>query len=276
MHYIYLVAEKPSAILAATLLMMPALVSAQWLNYPTAGVPKNPDGTPNLTAPTPRTADGRPDFSGIWDTPKNRPCPPGGCPDQEVSQEFVNFGWSLKGGLPYQPWAAELVKARREQNGKDDPGSHCLPIGFLRQHTDAMYRKIIQLPGLLVMLNERNASFRQIFLDGRPLPVDPNPAWNGYSTGKWDGDTLVVETNGFHDGEWLDRSGSPLTSEAKVTERLRRVNYGQMEVDVTVDDPKAYTKPWTVKLPLVLVLNTELLDDNCLESEKDIPHLVGK
>jgi hypothetical protein len=106
--------------------------------------------------------------------------------------------------------------------------------------------------------------------------VDPNPAWNGYSSGEWEGDTLVVETNGFHDGEWLDRGGSPLTSEAKVTERLRRVNYGLMEVDVTVDDPKAYSKPWTVKLPLVLVLNTELLDDNCLESEKDIPHLVGK
>lgn len=222
------------------------------------------------------TAAGKPDFSGIWDTPKNRPCPPDGCPDAQVSQEFVNFGWSLKGGLPYQPSAAELVKSRREQNGKDDPGSHCLPIGFLRLYTDAMYRKIVQLPGLLILLNERNASFRQIFLDGRPLPVDPNPAWNGYSTGKWEGDTLVVQTNGFHDGEWLDRGGSPLTSEAKVTERLHRVNYGQMEVEVTVDDSKAYTKPWTVKLPLVLVLNTELLDDNCLESEKDIPHLVGK
>jgi hypothetical protein len=276
MHYICFVTENRASILTAALLMMPVLVPAQWLNYPTAGVPKNPDGSPNLTAPAPRTADGKPDFSGIWDTPKNRPCPPDGCPDAQVSQEFVNFGWSLKGGLPYQPWAAELVKGRREQNGKDDPGSHCLPIGFLRLHTDTMYRKIIQLPGLLVILHERNASFRQIFLDGRPLPEDPNPSWNGYSTGKWDGDTLVVETNGFHEGEWLDRGGSPLSSEAKVTERLHRVNYGLMEVDVTVDDPKAYTKPWTVKLPLVLVLNTELLDDNCLESEKDIPHLVGK
>src|ERR1700684_419724 len=136
MHYICFVTENRASILTAALLMMPVLVPAQWLNYPTAGVPKNPDGSPNLTAPAPRTADGKPDFSGIWDTPKNRPCPPDGCPDAQVSQEFVNFGWSLKGGLPYQPWAAELVKGRREQNGKDDPGSHCLPIGFLRLHTD--------------------------------------------------------------------------------------------------------------------------------------------
>ena len=268
--------RTPRILQSAVLLALPVLASAQWLNYPTAGVPKKTDGSPNLTAPTPRTADGKPDFSGIWDTEKNRPCPPGGCNDLEISQEFVNFGWSLKGGLPYQPWAAELVRSRREQNGKDDPGSHCLPIGFLRLHTDGMYRKMIQLPGLLVMLNERNTSFRQIFLDGRPLPVDPNPSFNGYSTGKWDGDTLVVETNGFRDGQWLDRGGSPLSDGAKVTERIRRVNFGNMEVEVTVDDPKAYTKPWTVKLNLILVLNTELLEDNCLESEKDIPHLVGK
>ncbi len=268
--------RTPLILQSVVMLALPVLAPAQWLNYPTVGVPKKSDGSPNLTAPAPRTTDGKPDFSGIWDTPKNRPCPPDGCPDQEVSQEFVNFGWSLKGGLPYQPWAAELVRSRREQNGKDDPGTHCLPIGFLRLHTDAMYRKMIQVPGLLVMLNERNASFRQIFLDGRPLPVDPNPSFNGYSTGKWDGDTLVVETNGFRDGQWLDRSGSPLTASAKVIERLRRVNFGRMEVEVTVDDPKAYTKPWTVKLDLVIVLNTELLEDNCLESEKDIPHLVGK
>ena len=126
------------------------------------------------------------------------------------------------------------------------------------------------------MLNERNASYRQIFLDGRPLPTDPNPSFNGYSTGKWDGDTLVVETNGFRDDTWLDRAGSPLTDQAKVTERLRRVDFGNMEVDVTVNDPKAYTKPWTVKLKLNIVLNTDLMDYICLEAENDIPHLVGK
>ncbi len=263
--------------LVMALAIFPAALFSQWPAYPTAGAPRLPDGKINLEAPAPKTADGRPDLSGLWDAEKNRPCPPGGCPDQEVSQEFMNFGWGLKGGLPYQPWAAELVKARSEQNGKDDPGTKCLPIGFLRlSHTDAFYRKIVQLPGLLVILAERDTSYRQIFLDGRPLPVDPNPSWNGYSIGKWDGNALVVETNGFRDGQWLDRSGSPLTDRAKVTERLRRVNFGRMEVDVTVDDPKAYTKPWTVKLKLFLVPDTDLLDETCLENEHDAGHLVGK
>ena len=251
-------------------------LSAQWIHYPTPGIPRNADGSPNLAAPAPKTADGKPDFSGLWDTEKNRPCPPGGCPDLEVSQEFMNYGWGLKGGLPYQPWAAELTKARSEQNGKDDPGTKCLPIGFLRLLTDGMYRKIVQLPTLLLILNERNTTYRQIFMDGRPLPVDPNPSWNGYSTAKWDGDALVIETNGFRDGQWLDRSGSPITAGAKVTERLRRVNFGRMEAEVTVDDPKAYTRPWTVKLKLDLVPDADLLDFTCLENEKDAGHLVGK
>jgi hypothetical protein len=269
--------DKMKASLAALFVVACASAPAQWLHYPTAGIPRNPDGTPNLAAPASKTADGKPDFSGIWDTEKNRPCPPGGCPDQEISQEFMNFGWGLKGGLPYQPWAADLVRARSEQNGKDDPGTKCLPIGFLRlSHTDAFYRKIVQLPGLLLILHERDTTYRQIFLDGRPLPVDPNPSWNGYSIGKWDGDALVIQTNGFRDGQWLDRSGSPLTDRAKVTERLRRVNFGRMEVDVTVDDPRAYTKPWTVRLKLFLVPDTDLLDETCLENEHDAGHLVGK
>jgi hypothetical protein len=149
------------------------------------------------------------------------------------------------------------------------------PDGYPRASIHPMRFKIVQTPDYVYQLWEYNESWRQIGLN-RPHSEVPDISWFGESVGKWEGDTLVVETNGFHDGEWLDRSGSPLTSEAKVTERLRRVNYGLMEVDVTVNDPKAYTKAWTVKLPLVLVLNTELLDDNCLESEKDIPHLVGK
>ena len=160
-----------TASLAAVFAMSCVSASAQWIHYPTPGIPRNADGSPNLAAPAPKTADGKPDFSGLWDTEKNRPCPPGGCPDLEVSQQFMNYGWGLKGGLPYQPWAAELTRARSEQNGKDDPGTQCLPIGFLRLLTDGMYRKIVQLPSLLLILNERNTTYRQIFMDGRPLPV---------------------------------------------------------------------------------------------------------
>ena len=212
-------------------------LSAQWLQYPTTGVPRLPDGTPNFQAPTPRTPDGKPDFSGIWEPEKNRPCPPEGCADMQVPLEFLNIGSSLKDGLPYQAWASEIRKARTEQNGKDDPVSRCLPGGIVKLHTTPQLRKIIQIPGLLVTLNEMDATYRQIFLDGRPLPQVDIASFKGYSTGKWQGDTLVVESAGFPDGIWLDRNGSPLTDRAKITERFRRVNYGRMEIEITVDDP---------------------------------------
>jgi hypothetical protein len=249
-------------------------LGAQWLEYPTPGIPRTPDGKPNLSAPAPRTPDGKPDFSGLWGWELNRGgCPPEGCLDLNVGQEFSNIGWSLKDGLPYQPWAAAVVKATRAANRPNDPQTRCLPTGPIRLHTFAGYRKIIQVPGLLVILNEFNASYRQIFTDARPLPVDPNPSFNGYSTGKWAGDTLVVETNGLRDGLWLDTGGSPLTDAARITERFRRATFGKMEVEITVNDPKAYTRPWTIKLNQPLVPDTELLDYICIENEKDVPHL---
>jgi hypothetical protein len=263
-----------AGVLFLTVLSIP--LSAQWLQYPTPGVPRLPDGTPNLQAPTPRTPDGKPDFSGIWEPEKNRPCPPEGCADMQVPLEFLNIGSSLKDGLPYQPWAAEIRKARTEQNGKDDPVSRCLPGGVVKLHTTPQLRKIIQIPGLLVTLNEMDATYRQIFLDGRPLPQVDIASFKGYSTGKWEGDTLVVESAGFPDGIWLDRNGSPLTDGAKITERFRRLNYGRMEIEITVDDPKAYTRPWTIKLNHNIVLNTELIDYICTENEKDAGRLIGK
>ncbi len=160
-------------------------------------------------------------------------------------------------------------------NGKDDPVSHCQPAGALRLLTYPPYRKIVQVPGLMVILSERDVTFRQIFTDGRALPKDPNPSFTGYSSGHWEGDTLVVQTTGFRDGMWLDRSGSPMTDAATMTERFRRVNYGNLEIAITMDDPKAYTAPWTVKLNQFLVLNTELLEYFCQENEKDQAHLVG-
>jgi hypothetical protein len=246
---------------------------AQWLNYPTAGLPRMRDGKPNLLAPAPRTSDGKPDLSGIWQLEAK--CPPDGCPDYAAAPEFLDFGARLAGGLPYQPWAAALVKQRAALFGKDDPVASCRPPGALRILTFPPPRKFIQLPGLVVILSERDVTYRQLFADGRPLPEDPEPSWNGYSSGKWERDTFVVETRGFRDGIWLDRKGSPMTDAAKLTERFRRVNYGRLEIDVTVDDPKAYTKPWSVKLNQVIVLNTELLDYFCLDNEKDAKHMVG-
>jgi hypothetical protein len=261
---------------AAILLAMPGLLLGQWLQYPTAGVPRTPSGLPNLGAPAPRTADGKPDFSGIWEADNTSPCPPDGCPDMPSSREFVNIGARLPGGLPYQPWAAELVKKRMAANGKDDPVSHCQPAAALRLLTFPPYRKFVQAPGLLAILSERDVTFRQIFTDDRPLPNDPQPSFRGYSSGHWEGDALVVHTNGFRDGMWLDRSGSPMTDAAQLTERFRRVNYGNLEIEVTLDDPKAYTAPWTVTLHQFIVLNTELLEYFCQENEKDQSHLVGK
>jgi hypothetical protein len=264
---------KTVPLLLACLLAISTSASAQWLKYPTAGVPRTPDGKPDLRASAPRTPDGKPDLSGIWDIEHNRPCPPPGCFDMEVGQEFVDIGWSLKDGLPYRPWAAEAKKTRSKDNGKDDPVTRCLPGGVVKSHTSAFLRKIVQTPGLILILREAETSFRQIFTDGRPLPAVEQPTFDGYSVGRWDGDTLLVETVGVKDGTWLDRSGSPMTDAARITERFRRVSYGRLEIEISVDDPKAYSAPWTVKLNHTIVLDTELLPAVCLENEKSLAHI---
>jgi hypothetical protein len=268
---------------AAILLAVYSPVEAQWLHYPSPGVPRTKDGKPNLTAPAPRTSDGKPDFSGVWITGNPVPCDPEkgldllDC-DAElpIALEAIDIGRSLPGGLPYQPWAAALVKQRMENEGKDDPHVRCLPLSVPRDYGLPHLQKFIETPGLLLILTEWNAGYRQIFLDGRPLPVDPQPSWNGYSSGKWEGDTLVVQTNGLRDGIWLDLKGDPLTEAAKLTERFRRPNYGSLEIEFTVDDPKAYTKPWTVTFKQAIMPDTELLDEICLENEKSYKHLPDK
>ena len=254
-----------------------ATLQAQWLNHPTRGVPRSADGKPNLAAPAPRATDGKPDLSGVWQL-EPRSCPDGGCgqTDYPPAPEFLNLGAKLAGGLPYQPWAATLVKERTEQLGKDDPVGFCKPGGAIRILTYPPYRKFIQLPDLFVILSERDVTYRQIFTDGRPLPTDPTPTFNGYSTGRWEGDTLVVQTNGLREGTWLDRNGSPISEAAKMTERYRRVNYGRLEIDLTIDDPKVYMRPWTVTLAQRIVLDADLLDYHCTDNEKSAPHMVGK
>jgi hypothetical protein len=261
--------------LCGALFFVSHTTEAQWITYPTAGVPRKADGKPNLDAKTPRTRDGHPDLSGMWQPEQNIPCPPDGCPDNPMGQQFLDIGWGVQGGLPYQPWAAALTKERAAQNGKDDPTSRCLPGGIIKMHTGPFFNKIIQTPGELVILNEREVTYRQIFTDGRPLPEDPQPTWKGYSIGHWEGDTLVVESNGFRDGIWLDRKGSPLSEGATMTERFRRLTYGHMQVQITVTDPKTYTAPWTVTLNEFVVLDKELIDFVCLENNKDEAHSVG-
>jgi hypothetical protein len=277
---------------------LPGALFAQWPNYPTPGVPKGPDGKPDLNGPAPRTADGHPDMSGMWNIvmrprpkstdgsipgqlPLTPPTPPAGGvglgPRPPGVSQFFDIGSTLKDGLPFTPWAKEIRAQRKGENNKDNPDAHCLPLGLMQLHLHPQPRKIIQTPKLIVILYEAQAGIRQIFMDGRPLPKDdPQPWWYGYSIGHWDGDTLVVETNGFRDDVWLDVEGSPLTNTGKMTERFRRVNYGNMEIEVTVEDPKAYTKPWTVMIKHQVMLDTDLIEFICNENEKSDAHLVGK
>lgn len=251
------------------------LLPGQWLTYPTAGVPRTPDGKPNLAAPAPKTPDGKPDLSGMWKVANPLPCDDVAriCTDVPISTQFINIGAGLKDGLPYQQWARDRIK---QKGPGDDPYTRCLTPGGPRMMLLPFMKKIVQTPGLIAILNEYNANFRQIFTDGRPLPEDPQPTWNGYSIGRWEGDTLVVESIGYRDDQWIDSTGSPLTSAAKVTERFRRPRWGTLEIEITVNDPKGYTAPWTVKVEEEAVADTEMLDSICMENEKDLEHLPKK
>jgi len=268
-----------AGLVAAFLALSPSL-SAQWPMYPTRDVPSS-NGKPNLDAPAPRTAAGKPDLSGLWENVwfyNGKVAPPLASPPGEPpASTFSNIGAGFKDGLPLRPWAAELLKQRKEQNSKDNPDAHCLPMGLMQFHEHPQPRKIVQTPDLIVILYEGNAGVRQIFTDGRALPnKDAQPWWYGYSTGKWEGDTLVVETSGFRDDGWLDIWGSPLTDAAKITERFQRLNYGTLRIDVTIDDPKAYTQPFTVRVNQRIVLNNELIEFICAENERSVPHMIGK
>jgi hypothetical protein len=252
-------------------------LSAQWPLYPAADAPRTPDGRVKLDAAAPRTADGKPLLSGVWQIVQSgtgqRVAGPDVPPLNRTSL-FWNIGTGLEGGLPLRPWASELRNKRLADNSKDNPDAHCLPIGLTQLHNHPQPRKIIQTPSLIVILYESNGGLRQIFMDGRPLPTsEAQPWWYGYSIGKWDGDTLVVQTSGFRDDGWLDVNGAPLTDAARVTERFRRVNYGSLEIEVTVDDPKAYTRPWTAAtIRQRLLPDDELIEFVCGENEKSSQH----
>jgi len=248
---------------------------AQWIKQPAQGIPRTPDGKPDLTAPAPRTADGKPDLTGMW--------------QMTVGAGYVaNLATELKPG-EIRPWAAELYKQRSENLGKDDPWTvQCLPLGT-RHITNGGTAKIIQTPAVIAILYE-DLAFRQIHMDGRALPKDPNPTFMGYSVGRWESsaqpgrgvargqevDTLVVDTIGFNDTTWLDMGGHPHTEDLRVTERFHRRDFGHMDLEITFEDPKAYARPWTVKNTINYVPDTELLESVCAENERDRTHLVGR
>ena len=270
---------KAAVLIASVIALSPSL-SAQWPKYPTPGVPRTASGAPILDAPAPRTADGKPDLSGIWmrfrgegggatGTPVQAP------PGTPPVATFFDIGAGFPEGLPFRPWAAELKKARNDANSKDNPDAHCLPMGYMQFHLHPQPRRMIQTPGLITILYEANYGLRYIYTDGRPLPAngEPQPFWYGYSVGKWEGDTLVVESNNFRDGGWLDVRGSPLTDQGKITERFRRVNFGKLEIDITIDDPKAYTKPFTVRVNQEIMVDSEMIEFICNENNHFLEYL---
>ena len=246
----------------AAAFLFTAAAHAQWVNYPTPEVPRTPDGKPNLAAPAPKTADGKPDLSGVW-------TPPFGYTG--------NIAKDLKPGeVQFQPWAEALYKHRLDTEGREDPQAYCTLSGVPREHVVPYPFKILNAKGVIVILYEALHSYRQIYTDGRQLPKDPNPAWMGYSIGHWEGDTLVVQSSGFVDNNWLDNGGHPGTESLRLTEKFRRPNFGHINLELTIDDPKAYTKPWTVNLQFTASPDTDLIEYVCSENEKDLKHLVGK
>jgi len=247
-----------------------------------------------MAASTPRLANGKPDLSGIWTTaepnhrieglssPKQKPGPRDPQPVDDTpadpgaitaSRQMANLGVDLPDGLPYQAWLVPLVKERTDNLAKDDPHIKCLPDNFLRAYGLPHLLKFVHTPSLLVVLNEMNAGYRQVFTDGRPLPEDPTPSWQGYSSAQWSGDTLVIDTIGVRDDTWIDWNGSVLTQAGKVREQMRRPDFGHLEIQVTVDDPKAYTRPWTVTLKERIVVDAELIDEICIEGEQSLKHM---
>ncbi len=245
----------------AGLSLLAAPSPAQWLDLQTKGIPRNKDGSPDLNAPAPRKPDGTPDLSGIWMVPGLK--------------YLINIAADLK-DVPFQPWAAAEYKKRMDNRGKDDPNNFCLPSIIPEKIAVTSPWKIVETPGLTLILYESRTIFRQIFTDGRALPKDPNPTWQGYSVGKWEGDTFVVETTGFNGKGWLDTNGHPVTDALHVIERYRRKDFGHMDVEITIDDPKAYTKPWTIHENPELQPDTELIEYICEENNRDVGHFVGK
>ena len=260
---------------------------AQWVNYPAPGTPRTRDGKPNLAAPAPRASNGKPDLSGVWHVQATPLAEmkrlfgegvgtisvPGMEPDT-VSKYAFNILLDFKPEeSPIRPEAAAILRHRMQDPNDVLPSTHCLPTGIPLSTLVSEVHKIVQTPGLTVILLELDNAHRQIYTDGRKLPADMSPSWLGYSVGKWEGDTLVVETAGFNDRSWLDAVGHPHSEAMRLTERYHRRDFGHLDVELTIDDPKMYTKPFTIKVTHQLVADSDILEYFCLENEKDVPHM---
>jgi hypothetical protein len=266
---------KATSLFGALLLLLSAdAARAQWAKQRDPRIPLTRDGQANLAAPAPRASDGKPDLSGVWLT-DGGPVPPG-VPTVEgdelrVSRQFIDVTGGMKPGqVQMEPWAAELFKKHVASNGTLDPVARCQPAGEPSQPEVPLPYKIVQTPGLIIVLYEENSIHRQIFLDGRKMVPEAEPRWQGYSTGRWEGDTLVVETAGFNDRTWLDRTGHPHSDAMRLTERFRRRDAGHLEVDITITDPKAYRTPITYKRQATLLPDEDLLEYFCTENEKSV------
>jgi hypothetical protein len=273
---------RTAAATAACLFASTAL--SQWPPYPTPDVPRLADGSPDLAAPAPRTAAGMIDFTGIWEImpgaigggaqsrEAEQPALPAQAQDEPAFATFFDIGANIEGGAPYQDWARALRDQRVADGMKDNPDAHCLPMGHMQFHLHPQPREIIQTKDVLLVLYEGNAGIRQIYLDGRTTPDnDPLPWWYGYSWGRWEGDELVVTTTHMKD-TWLDVNGSPFTENGTIIERWRRPSYGLMQIDVTIDDPTAYTEPFTVRVEHQIMLDTNLIEFVCIENEQSTQH----
>jgi hypothetical protein len=260
--------------LAGTLVLIAGQASAQWPDYPTPNVPRTRDGEVDMNAPAPRTRDGHIDFSGIWAARFNFGGPRGGDAAPEAADSppvatFGDVGRNIVGGAPYTYLARQVKEQRMARGMQDNPDAHCLPMGHMQFHLHPQPREMIQTDDVIVILYEGNAGIRQIFLDGRPSPDNnPLPWWYGYSTGHWEGDELVVVTTHMKDDGWLDVNGSPFTSQGTITERFRRPDFGSLEIDVTIEDPTAYTEPFTVRVNQRIMVDTSMIEFVCNENEQ--------
>ena len=251
------------------LLLVGVQSSAQWIGYETKGTPRTADGKPNLSAPTPRTGEGKPDLAGVWQATSDPNDPAGGIEGNVAPKYMINMLRDYK-VAPMTAWAAEIYKQRNDNKLQGNPMIRCLPAGVPRLDAYTHPFKIVQTRDLIVILYESQTLFRQIFLDGRAHPKDPEPSWLGYSIGKWDGDALVVETVGFNDKTWLDGGGHPHSDAMRLTERYRRRDFGHMDIEIMIDDPKAYTTQIRYVQPQELMVDGELIEYICNENVKPV------